>query len=237
MTATAAEYRPPMEAVSSASPWLPGAAPTERQGMPSFRRRWRSAGATAAAAKAARPPISRQACAKARQRMTWPPPIPPWPSARRRSDAESRRKDDPPAALAAVAIRTRLEQEAPPDYVNHGETWHGTAHLGQWPADQVIVLPSRGSSGTTLSCIRLSVNTQKSKDGRSISLRPAAPGDEMLLYDWQRHPQTRQFARNPQPPTLQEHREWFRQRLESPDCIIRIILCDDKAAEIGRGHV
>jgi RimJ/RimL family protein N-acetyltransferase len=74
------------------------------------------------------------------------------------------------------------------------------------------------------------VNTHKSKDGRAVSLRPAVPGDEMLLYDWQRHPQTRQFARNPQPPTLWEHREWFRQRLESPDCIIRIILYEDKAA-------
>ena len=71
---------------------------------------------------------------------------------------------------------------------------------------------------------------QKSKDGRAVSLRPAVSGDEMLLYNWQIHPQTRQFARNPQPPTLQEHCDWFRQHLKSPDCIIRIVLYGDKAA-------
>ena len=48
----------------------------------------------------------------------------------------------------------------------------------------------------------------------------------MLLYDWQIHPQTRQFARNPHPPTLHEHREWFRQRLELRDSIIMIVQHD-----------
>ena len=71
---------------------------------------------------------------------------------------------------------------------------------------------------------------QRSKDGRVISLRPAVAGDVMLLYDWQIHPQTRQFARNPRPPTLYEHREWFRQRLESRDCIIMIVQHDGDAA-------
>jgi len=46
----------------------------------------------------------------------------------------------------------------------------------------------------------------------------------MLLYSWQIHPNTRQFARNPHPPTLREHREWFRQRIGSPDSVIMIIL-------------
>src|SRR5262245_23070376 len=74
------------------------------------------------------------------------------------------------------------------------------------------------------------MNSQKSKDGRAVSLRPAVSDDEMLLYNWQIHPDKRQFARNPQPPTLHEHREWFRQRLESPDCCIMIILSGSRPA-------
>jgi hypothetical protein len=74
------------------------------------------------------------------------------------------------------------------------------------------------------------VSTLQSKNGHVVSLRPAVPGDVMLLYNWQIRPETRQFARNPQPPTLQEHREWFRQRLESQDCIIMIVQHDGNAA-------
>jgi RimJ/RimL family protein N-acetyltransferase len=68
------------------------------------------------------------------------------------------------------------------------------------------------------------LNAQRAKDGRAVSLRPVALGDEMLLYSWQIDPNTRRYARNPQPPTLREHREWFRQRIASPDCVLLIIL-------------
>jgi RimJ/RimL family protein N-acetyltransferase len=77
---------------------------------------------------------------------------------------------------------------------------------------------------------RFGLNAQRTKNGRIVSLRPAMPGDVMLLYKWQTHPSTRQYARNPRPPTLAEHCEWFGSRLGSADCIIMIILLDDAPA-------
>jgi len=64
----------------------------------------------------------------------------------------------------------------------------------------------------------------KAKSGRSILLRPAVQDDELLLYQWQIHPDTREFARNPHPPTLREHREWFAKRLGNDGSMIFIIL-------------
>lgn len=52
----------------------------------------------------------------------------------------------------------------------------------------------------------------------------------MLLYGWQTHPSTRRYARNPHPPTLAEHCEWFYTHLGSADCMILIILLGDKPA-------
>jgi len=68
------------------------------------------------------------------------------------------------------------------------------------------------------------VESPKAKSGRSVSLRPAAPDDVLLLYQWQIHPDTREFARNPRPPTLREHQEWFAKRLRSDGSMIFIIL-------------
>jgi RimJ/RimL family protein N-acetyltransferase len=72
------------------------------------------------------------------------------------------------------------------------------------------------------------LDSPKAKSGRSVSLRPAAPDDELLLYQWQIHPDTREFARNPHPPTLREHREWFRKRFGSNDSVILIIQHGDE---------
>jgi RimJ/RimL family protein N-acetyltransferase len=70
----------------------------------------------------------------------------------------------------------------------------------------------------------LTLQSSKAKSGRSVSLRPAAQDDELLLYQWQIHPETREFARNPQPPTLREHRNWFAQRMGNDGSRIFIIL-------------
>lgn len=64
----------------------------------------------------------------------------------------------------------------------------------------------------------------KAKSGRPVSLRAAVREDELLLYQWQIHPDTREFARNPHPPTLREHREWFNRCLNSADSHVFIIL-------------
>src|SRR3990167_5113726 len=42
-------------------------------------------------------------------------------------------------------------------------------------------------------------------DGKPIYLRPASMEDADMMLQWQRHPSTRQYARRPEPPTLEEH--------------------------------
>jgi UDP-2,4-diacetamido-2,4,6-trideoxy-beta-L-altropyranose hydrolase len=68
------------------------------------------------------------------------------------------------------------------------------------------------------------------KDGGPVSLRQAAADDVTLVYEWQRHPDTRRFARNPEAPGLEEHRSWFSGRLASLDCILSIIMHGDEPA-------
>lgn len=53
-------------------------------------------------------------------------------------------------------------------------------------------------------------------DGR-VSLRLMERDDEALLLDWQRHPETRRYARSAAAPTEAEHAAWFRKLLEAPD--------------------
>jgi RimJ/RimL family protein N-acetyltransferase len=61
---------------------------------------------------------------------------------------------------------------------------------------------------------------------RSLTLRPAAAGDVLTIFDWQKHPDTRRYARNPALPSLDEHRAWYAQKLASPDCRFWIALHD-----------
>ena len=68
------------------------------------------------------------------------------------------------------------------------------------------------------------MQSPKAKSGRTVSLRPAAQDDELMLYQWQIHPDTREFARNPHPPTLREHRDWFAKRVGNDGSMIFIIL-------------
>jgi UDP-2,4-diacetamido-2,4,6-trideoxy-beta-L-altropyranose hydrolase len=46
-----------------------------------------------------------------------------------------------------------------------------------------------------------------------ISLRVVEAGDEALLLDWQREPETRRFALNPAIPSSEEHHLWLQERL------------------------
>ncbi len=70
----------------------------------------------------------------------------------------------------------------------------------------------------------------RAKDGRAVALRLAEPGDEDILLAWQRHPTTRQFARNPAAPSAAEHHAWFTARLDDPDCLLTMITLDGEAA-------
>jgi len=78
------------------------------------------------------------------------------------------------------------------------------------------------------------VSTRVAKDGAEVSLRRMSAADVMVIYEWQCLPDTRRFARNPQPPELEGHKKWFTARLASRDCILIMILHDGEPAGILR---
>jgi UDP-2,4-diacetamido-2,4,6-trideoxy-beta-L-altropyranose hydrolase len=62
------------------------------------------------------------------------------------------------------------------------------------------------------------------RDGQAIYLRPANMADADIMLSWQQHPSTRQYARNPKPPTKDEHYQWMTKRLVDQNCIFHIIM-------------
>lgn len=71
-------------------------------------------------------------------------------------------------------------------------------------------------------------------DGRSVTLRKARVEDISMAYEWQQHPETRRFARNPKCPTWQEHSLWMKSRLDASDCFFYIICVDSISAGVVR---
>lgn len=51
-----------------------------------------------------------------------------------------------------------------------------------------------------------------------VTLRPAKEDDAMLLFHWQRHPDTRRYARTPIAPSDADHSAWFADKLVDRDC-------------------
>jgi UDP-2,4-diacetamido-2,4,6-trideoxy-beta-L-altropyranose hydrolase len=71
---------------------------------------------------------------------------------------------------------------------------------------------------------------ERSRDGSPIWLRPVTAEDADLLRQMQSEQGARQFMRNPRPPTPEEHRSWFAQRLRDPDCLFNVVICDGQSA-------
>jgi spore coat polysaccharide biosynthesis predicted glycosyltransferase SpsG/L-amino acid N-acyltransferase YncA len=63
-----------------------------------------------------------------------------------------------------------------------------------------------------------------------ISLRPAAAADEARTYQWQQHPETRRYARNPAIPSPQEHAAWFAAKLADHRSVFEIVLHEGREA-------
>jgi UDP-2,4-diacetamido-2,4,6-trideoxy-beta-L-altropyranose hydrolase len=72
------------------------------------------------------------------------------------------------------------------------------------------------------------------KDGKAIALRPARLEDAAIMLEWQRHPATRQFARNPESPSLAEHMAWMVMKLRDPRCVFNIVTHDGEPAGVLR---
>lgn len=61
----------------------------------------------------------------------------------------------------------------------------------------------------------------------SLWLKPVNTDDCQIIYQWQCEPQTRQFSRNPQPPTWQQHQAWFEKVLQDSNIDFYLIMQGD----------
>src|SRR5882672_710654 len=68
----------------------------------------------------------------------------------------------------------------------------------------------------------------------TLVLRPARSGDALTILEWQQHPETRQFARNPSVPSEAGHLTWYERKIASPDCQFLIVDVDGVPAGLLR---
>lgn len=66
--------------------------------------------------------------------------------------------------------------------------------------------------------------------GKAVTLRPVCESDCATILGWQSEPGARHFARNASIPTNEEHRDWFRNRIEKTSYPFFIIEADGDAA-------
>ncbi|MBF0162625.1 MAG: UDP-2,4-diacetamido-2,4,6-trideoxy-beta-L-altropyranose hydrolase [Magnetococcales bacterium] len=74
------------------------------------------------------------------------------------------------------------------------------------------------------------------KDGKPLGLRPVCMADAAQIWAWQRHPNTRRWARNPQVPEYEAHCRWLHERLQEGDGVFNIIMHDQQPAGVLRLH-
>ena len=64
-----------------------------------------------------------------------------------------------------------------------------------------------------------------------LSLRSAQLEDASLILEWQRHSETRRFARNSAIPAESEHLSWYAQKIASADC--QFLIAEAEAVPVG----
>lgn len=64
----------------------------------------------------------------------------------------------------------------------------------------------------------------RATDGATIALRPVTMADSDTILAWQRHPETRRFARNPEVPDAATQAAWMARTLHDPHRILSLIL-------------
>ena len=87
--------------------------------------------------------------------------------------------------------------------------------------------------GRGVNRVFLELYPEFSSNGKTVRLRPATMDDVDIVFDWQTIPETRKYARNPKPPTPDEHINWFKQKIDT-HAIFTIIMCGDVPSGILR---
>lgn len=75
---------------------------------------------------------------------------------------------------------------------------------------------------------------ERSKNGKSLTMRLALDGDCDLLFAWQTEKGARQFARNPEPPHYDSHCAWFEASLLNQKRRLYIVECDGQPCGMTR---
>lgn len=76
--------------------------------------------------------------------------------------------------------------------------------------------------------------TIEAPTARAVELRRATEADCERMYAWQIEPQARRFMRNPLPPTLAEHRDWFARTIDAPQSSLNMIHLEGEACGVVR---
>ncbi len=103
---------------------------------------------------------------------------------------------------------------------------HAITMLDQHP-DELAAMSRRAASlcdgrGTIRAALAL-VPPQTTREGATIRLRAVEKTDVKTLFDWQVNPETRRYARNPTPPSWDEHVNWLDTKLNNDDCLFAIV--------------
>ena len=72
------------------------------------------------------------------------------------------------------------------------------------------------------------------RQSTNYCLRMAREEDCKLVFTWQANPKVRQYFRNPEVPSWQEHRSWFYQSVKDSDRELFIIECESQAVGVIR---
>ncbi len=75
---------------------------------------------------------------------------------------------------------------------------------------------------------RISPATLKTEE--EVYLRLVNEDDARMLYEWQSNNTTRQYSRNTETPTWDEHAIWFESKIADTKCVFYIIICNSKPA-------
>ena len=88
--------------------------------------------------------------------------------------------------------------------------------------------------GLGVARVGLVLDPEQTGNGDAVHIRPARDDDVHRLYEWQREPGARQFARVSETPTWKEHCAWFLGKLEDPACILSIVEHDSRPVGVVR---
>lgn len=100
------------------------------------------------------------------------------------------------------------------EFINHPEKLIHTSHKA------AVVCSGRG-----LDCLYPYLFEAE----ENVALMHMQESDEKILFDWQKHPETRRYARNPAPPTWDGHQKWFKSVLNDSNRYLYKIMLEGMA--------